>query len=73
MQKIRLPTDLLSDREVEVIVHLCWGASAFGFGRVLQDLMIAYLAGKESRSQIALTSGPGAGSGEAHLPGLGGA
>lgn len=47
--------------------------SAYGFGHVLQDLMIAYLAGKESRSQIALTSGPGAGSGEADLPGLGGA
>eukprot|EP00069_Balaena_mysticetus_P010562 bmy_20771T0 len=30
--------------------------------------MTAYLAGKESRSQIALTSGPGAGSGEADLP-----
>lgn len=35
--------------------------------------MTAYLAGKESRSQIALTSGPGAGSGGAELPCLGGA
>ena len=46
--------------------------SAFGFGHDLQDLMTADLAGKESRSQIALTSGPGAGSDEADLPGLGG-
>lgn len=56
------------------VAHIGVGApSAFGFGRVPQDLMTAYLAGKESRSQIALTSGPGAGSGAADLPCLGGA
>lgn len=53
---------------------ICVGdLAAFGFGRVLQDLMTAYLAGKERRSQIALTRGPGAGSGGADLPCLGGA
>lgn len=58
---------------MKVIIHLCWGPLSIWIWPSLQDLMTAYFAGKESRSQIALTSGPEAGSGGADLPCLGGA
>lgn len=57
-RKVRLPVQSFPEPGRWRLSCLCVGdPTALGFGRVLQDLMTAYLAGKERRSQIALTRG----------------